>query len=304
MARGYRVEQYTDIPQLVENIDAASRAGQLRCVVAAGGDGTVAMVTNNTPPGTPIAILPLGTENLLAKYLQVPIGAPGPFQLANWIDDGVAVRMDAGLANGRLFLVMVSCGFDAEVVRRVHTQRTGHIRHYTYARPIFDVIRSYRFPELRLYCTAADPSEALVGSARSVSARPLERCEPEDLPDEQRARWAFVFNLPRYAAGLNFAPKACGTDGLIDVCTFRQGSVLHGLRYLAGVAAGRHQEWPDCRVTRTARLRIECDEPVPYQCDGDPGGFLPIDIEALPERVTLVVHRKWAERNGFARPCA
>ena len=46
-------------------------AGTLRAVVAAGGDGTIRLIAKRTPPGTPLAVLPLGTENLLARYLEL-----------------------------------------------------------------------------------------------------------------------------------------------------------------------------------------------------------------------------------------
>ena len=105
---------------------SSSQAGQLRAVVAAGGDGTVSLLANSLPPQTPLAILPLGTENLLAKYLGL---TADPDLIANMIAGGRTVRLDSGRANGRLFLVMASCGFDAEVVHRVHSQRKGHIRH-------------------------------------------------------------------------------------------------------------------------------------------------------------------------------
>ena len=45
--------------------------GQLRVVVAAGGDGTAAEIVNRTPRGSPVAIFPLGTANLLANYLGI-----------------------------------------------------------------------------------------------------------------------------------------------------------------------------------------------------------------------------------------
>jgi diacylglycerol kinase (ATP) len=52
-------------------------------VVAAGGDGTVAKVAAAVPPdGPPLAILPLGTANNLAKYLGVP--RPLPELVAGW----------------------------------------------------------------------------------------------------------------------------------------------------------------------------------------------------------------------------
>jgi diacylglycerol kinase family enzyme len=40
--------------------------GTLRCVVAAGGDGTLNEVINRAP-GIPLSVLPLGNENLVAR---------------------------------------------------------------------------------------------------------------------------------------------------------------------------------------------------------------------------------------------
>jgi diacylglycerol kinase family enzyme len=51
-------------------------------------------------------------------------------------------------------------------------------------------------------------------------------------------------------------------------------------------------------------LRIESDEPVPYQLDGDPGGLLPVDVEVLPERLRLVVTPAAARACGFQLPNA
>ena len=183
------------------------------------------------------------------------------------------MRLDAGRANGRIFFLMVGCGFDAAVVQRLHSKRDGgHISYWTYARPILETIRSYRYPSLRVYC-------------QSDSEGPFES-EPH------AARWAFVVNLPCYPAGLQqLASDAVGHDGLLNVCTFGNGSLWHGLRYLGYVALGRHRGLPDFRAVLATRVRIESDEPVPYQLDGDPGGFLPMEIEVLPERLTLLAPR-------------
>jgi diacylglycerol kinase family enzyme len=229
----------------------------------------VALVVNRTPVATPIAIFPLGTENLLARYLHLEAS---PKKLCQVIADGQAVRLDAGEANGQLFLLMLGCGFDAEVVRRMHIERTGHITHWSYFKPILDSIRTYDYPELRItsLAAAADSSDK-----------------------EVRAAWAFVANLPRYAAGLSIVPDADGTDGCLDVCTFKEGSFLSGLMYLAGVVTGQHRSWSDCVTLRTRRLRIEADVAVPYQLDGDPGGYLPVEIQAVPQRLTLLVPAEW-----------
>ncbi|MCL4205407.1 MAG: diacylglycerol kinase family lipid kinase [Pirellulaceae bacterium] len=264
--RGLATQIVTDIDDL-QRLSAAKMAdGTLRAVVAAGGDGTVGLVANRTPAGTPIAVLPLGTENLLAKYLGLEADPEG---LAAILEKGRLMRLDAGEANGRLFLLMAGCGFDAEVVRRMHQQRTGHISHLSYFKPILDSIRTYEYPELRI--------------------RLLDTDGPTNDQGVLRAKWVFVVNLPRYAAGLSLVPQADGTDGRLDVCTFREGSLLSGLMYLAGVVAGQHQNWEDCTTAQVRRLRIEADEPVPFQLDGDPGGYLPVDVRVLPGRLTLVV---------------
>jgi diacylglycerol kinase family enzyme len=96
-------------------------------------------------------------------------------------------------------------------------------------------------------------------------------------------------NLPRYAAGLQIAPDALGDDGLLDVCTFKRGSLWSGLRYLGGILLRQHKWWEDFVTHRAESIRIESDVPVPYQLDGDPGGVLPLDIRVLPARVTFLV---------------
>lgn len=275
---GFIAEVIPDIEAAARRVEDLQSEGELRTVVAAGGDGTVALVVNRTPIGTPIAIMPLGTENLLSKYLHV---GTTPEAVVDTIRHGVTIRLDAGRVGQRIFLLMVSCGFDAEVVHRLHRERQGHIHHLSYAKPILDSIRTYQYPELHISCLDEGGwSPAGVGAnEQSRQASPI------------LARWAFVMNLPRYAAGLQIVPHALGDDGLLDVCTFREGSLWTGLGYLAGVLLGRHQAFEDCVNCRAARIRIESDEPAPYQLDGDPGGFTPIEIETLPGRLTLLAPR-------------
>ena len=265
--RGFSVEIISDVDRLADEAARTLRNGELRAVVAAGGDGTAALVVNRTPPQTPIAVLPLGTENLLSKHLGL---TADPDAVCETICGGTTVQLDAGRAEGRIFLLMVGCGFDADVVRRLHRERTGHIHHLSYAKPIFDSIRNYEYPELRIYCD--DESDATLPRAQAITAR-----------------WVFVVNLPRYAGGLRIAPDAVGTDGLLDVCAFKEGSLWNGIRYLSGIIFGQHESWDDCVTRRTRRLRIESDAEAPFQLDGDPGGCLPVDIEVLPRRLTLLV---------------
>ncbi|MCH8044649.1 MAG: NAD(+)/NADH kinase [Planctomycetes bacterium] len=277
-AGGYRVDVVTDLDEMAQRAERYFSEGTLRAVVAAGGDGTVAEVVNRTGADVPLAVLPLGTENLLAKYLCQRPSAEAVFET---IDQGISVKLDAACANGRIFLLMVGVGFDAEVVRRVEEARSGHITHAAYVKPIWDSIRSYQYPELRVYCDRAASDD-------------LEQAQPSIA-----ARWLFAFNLPRYGGGIPFAPQAVGTDGLLDVCTFRRGSFWQGLRYLACIVCRQHERLADCVTAQTPRFRVEADVPVPYQIDGDLGGWLPLAVEVLPGRLSAVVPRRWVAKQGY-----
>jgi diacylglycerol kinase family enzyme len=288
-ADGFQADVLTEIDAAAEATASLLADGKLRAVVAAGGDGTAGLVVNRTPPGTPVAVLPLGTENLLSKHFEVPADPDGVFHV---IQQGASARFDAGRVGDRLFLLMAGCGFDADVVRRLHEQRRGHIHHLSYVKPILDSIRNYPYPELRITCEGEQPIALTDGGKHT---------QPPHEPIV--ARWAFVMNLPRYAAGLQIAPRAEGDDGLLDLCTFKEGSLWSGLTYLAGVLMGQHQTYSDCVVRRARRVRIESDEPAPYQLDGDPGGFTPLEIDIVPRRLTLLVPQNWAKQHGLRSDC-
>jgi diacylglycerol kinase family enzyme len=279
-ARRLVPEVSSDLQHVAQRANQLHAEGRLKAVVGIGGDGTAAELINRTEPGVPITLLAAGTANLISRHFRL---SGSPERVAATIAEGKAIRLDAGLASGRLFMVVASCGLDAEVVRRVHERRRnnpagGHIGYRSYGKPIIDSLRTYRYPEMRI------DWEGLQEGA----------CPPSPL----RARWAFAFNIPRYGWGLPLAPAADATDGLIDVCTFRRGSLWHGLRYLAAAQLGWHRWLDDCVCCRARRLRITADEQVPYQLDGDPGGMLPVEIEVLPGRVSLIVPAESASPEG------
>jgi diacylglycerol kinase (ATP) len=274
---GFITDRQTDIETVAQRARQYQEEGRLRSVVAAGGDGTVSLVLNNTPIGVPLAVLPLGTENLLARYFRLQMPVP---KIAGLIQQGFTKTLDVGIANGRLFLLMVGVGFDAAVVEEVDRRRTGHIHKWSYFKPIWNALRTYRYPTMQV----SDPSAAgAEETAGTVETPPV--C------------WAFVVNLPRYAGGLSIVPHADGTDGELDLCTFRRGRFWRTLKYLIALTFRRHGSLQDCEMTKVTRVRIspvnDLESPgeieTPYQLDGDPGGVLPVDIEVIPNRLRLIV---------------
>ena len=261
---GLQPEPISNIQEIVSRSYELHREGQLRAVVAAGGDGTVSLLANRLERGTPIAVLPLGTENLMAKFLGISQSVE---QVTDIIVKGRKVQLDAGRANGQLFLVDASCGFDADVVTRLQASRTGHISHWSYAVPLLAAIRRYKYPKIRIFVDG--------GSVKLTT------------------RWAFVFNVPRYAMNLPIASDARASDGLLDLCTFGVRGLVEGIATLGAVLLRRHRNLSETRAMRFKNLKMESDHPVPYQLDGDPGGVLPLEITVDPGCLTMLVSESW-----------
>jgi diacylglycerol kinase family enzyme len=245
-----------------EELDAlVAEAGreEVRCVVAAGGDGTLLEVINRAA-GIPATVLPLGNENLVARHCG--IARSGRF-LAETIAAGRVRRFDLARANGRLFCLMASVGLDADVVHRVHRRRRGHINRLSYLVPFLQALQSYRFPLVDVQIE--DSGECLHGAT------------------------VFVFNLPEYALGLPIAADGCAEDGLLDLCVFERTGVLELFRYLAAVVARKHRNLPDFQHRRVRQVRLSSGGAAPLQIDGDPAGCLPAMIEIVPATLRLVV---------------
>jgi len=245
--------------QLDELSQRVAGAEGVRCVVAAGGDGTLLEVVNRAPH-LPAAVLPLGNENLVARYCGV--GRSGR-AAAEVIAAGRVRRLDLARVNGRLFCLMASAGFDADVVHRVHRKRRGHINRLTYAVPVARAACSYPFPPMDV--------------------------EVEDTGERLRGSQVLLFNLPCYGGGLRIAPEARPDDGLLDLCVFERPGPLHLGRYLLAVVMGRQGKVADLQRRRVRRVRLSAGRPVPLQADGDPAGALPAAVEVVPGALNLVV---------------
>ena len=222
------------------------------CLVAVGGDGTVAGLINEQPH-VPITVLPTGTENLFARYFRIN---SDPETIARTILHGRAVRTDLGQLGGRRFSLMAGFGFDAAVVSRHHLLRVAvsglprPTNRAAYVEPVLHSSFTYRFPLISV--TIEDPDgpepEILVGTT------------------------IFIFNLPSYALNLPFVPGARADDGLLDLIVFRKPGPFQALHYLWLVVRGLHLRCPDVIHRRVKRVSITSEESVPVQLDGDPDG--------------------------------
>ncbi len=231
----------------------------LRCVVAAGGDGTVAEVVNRAVD-VPLAILPVGNENLAADYFGFRRSA---WRLAQAVAIGRTRRFDLGRVNDRRFVLVASTGIDAMVVAEVHRRRRGHISRLNWFLPILQTLSSYRWPAIEV--------------------------EVMETGERLQGKEVLVFNVPRYALRLPLAPQAAPDDGLLDLLVLQQGGVRALADFLLGVLTVRCQSPRHIHRRKVKRLRLWSDSRLPLQSDGDPGFALPVTIEVLPSALELVL---------------
>jgi diacylglycerol kinase (ATP) len=282
-SRGWNVESFHDLNAFEQRVNLLFSEGKLRAVVAAGGDGTAAAVATRINQSVPLRVFPLGTENLLARNFQFDAN---PVTTANAIERMKTHQIDAATANGKLFLIMAGIGFDAEVVRRLHTNRKGHIRRWHYWWYILASVFSYRFPKLRVIPVASPITriEKTPGNTNTLF--------------HAEVAWLFVQNLPCYADNLAIAKHAIDDDGLLNVSSFRLGGLVSGLKYFYAIRREQHSLLEDFQSTCISDFRIEQVDhkssndntlSASYQIDGDWGGNLPVEIRVLPKRVTIIL---------------
>ena len=188
------------------------------------------------------------------------------------------MQSDVGRANDRIFLVMCSCGFDADVVRALYLHRTGHLNSASYVSPIMATIRHYDYPELHI-------TGMMV--ARALRLPDLTEPGPRTTAFAGCSR-----SICGAGGGLQIAPQADAIGRLVGRLHLSPRRLRTGCTMPPPIMTGTHQWLSDFAARRSGGLGVTADAKVPFQLDGDPGGFLPVNIAVVPKRLTLVVPRE------------
>lgn len=251
--------------------DAKTRASRLEddvdLVVSIGGDGTLSEVLSGLPRrDVPVAVLPMGTANVLALDLALP---RTPAELVAMLSRARRQPIDVARVNGEhLCFLVAGVGFDASVVRELERARCGPTSKLEWAFAGFRAFARLRDVPLRV----AVDGRALEGAFGHVLVSNIVHYGGFDVLDRTR-----VFD-----------------DGLFDVYLFRRGSRAGLVSYLVRGALARFPGG-GCELVRARHVRIEASEAVPYQIDGDhrldaaPPWTTPFELEVEPERFTLLV---------------
>ncbi len=236
---------------------AAAKAG-VDVVIAAGGDGTVtACASGLAGSDVPMAIIPSGTGNLLARNLQLPSDPEDALRIAL---AGTDHQIDVGLANAIPFVAMAGLGLDAEMLSSTSESAK---RKFGFAAYVVSVLRHLRDRPIRATITA--------GNGR---------------PERLRTSGIIVGNVGWLHAGLPLFPDAEPDDGILDVVVLPPRGWAGWLAFVLHVLLRRST----ARVFRATftELRIQIDREHMWEVDGEViGRTRDLDIRLHAEKLTL-----------------
>jgi diacylglycerol kinase family enzyme len=264
---------------------AALEAG-VDLIVTAGGDGTVRAVCEEAArTGVAVGVIPLGTGNLLARNMGLPLntrealdvafgGQDRAIDLATFSTDATfpdenpdtqpepaapadaAEEPDAEAPTAEppaeehtetSFLVMAGLGMDAEIMLGVDDNLKQRVGWFAY---FVSGIKALRFPTMRVHI--------------SVDDGPFHRF---------RARTVVVGNVGFLQAGIPLLPQAQVDDGLLDVVVLAPKRFIGWVAILVRVMS--RTRFTDRALNRMIghKIVVRCEAPAPMQLDGDPVGM-------------------------------
>ena len=241
---------------------------ELDAVIAVGGDGTVNEAANGlVGTMTALGVLPLGTANVWAKEMGLPLGDLGVAARLLAVAD--VRRIDVGEVRGptiepRVFVLCCGVGLDAAITRDVEPQRE----------------MKRRFGALMFW---------LVGIRKAWSYRGKRAVlEFDDKRVRRRVILALAANSQLYGGIVRIAPQAQVDDGLLDLVVFKGTGVWATAFHLLRVLLGSHLRDPQVEAYRTTCVNIE-GKNLPVHVDAEPIGFAPVEIRIRPRALRVLV---------------
>jgi diacylglycerol kinase (ATP) len=229
-------------------------------VAAAGGDGTLGEVVNGlVGTGAKLGLLPFGTGNDCARYLGFGTDLK---RACHALFSGESRPVDLGYGQGRWFINVAGCGFDAVVAARVNRGFRSLRGTSAYIAAVVQSLATFRAAQFRL---------TLDGETR-----------------ELRAMMCSIANTTSYGGGMRIAPDAAIDDGLFDLCILGDVGRVEFLRAFPRVFKGTHTTHPKVTMLRARHIIVESDPPLPVLIDGDVFGTTPADFTLSPRAIEIL----------------
>jgi len=219
----------------------AASANGASLVVAWGGDGTINEVGAALAFGeTPMAVVPAGSGNGLARELGVPRDAEAALVVARGGGDRA---IDVGELDGRLFFNVAGLGLDASVARRVATVG-GRRGLYRYVVATLSELLTY---------APSDHEIVIDGVVTHVSPLVIA-----------------LANSRQYGSGAFIAPRARLDDGRLEVVVIAWHPLWRTLLGLPSLFTGGIDACSGVTTQTVASLTVRGVAPLQYHVDGEP----------------------------------
>jgi YegS/Rv2252/BmrU family lipid kinase len=239
---------------------AKAAVGKYDVVVAVGGDGTVNEVGSsliNTT--TALAIIPTGSGNGLARFLDIPLKVNKALQVINYM---TIKDIDTLQVNEHVSLNVAGIGFD------------GHISH--------------KFAKLKNRGPAG--YVRLITSEYTKYKSSVYRISIDGKTYELPAFMITFANSSQWGNNIHIAPQAKIDDGLIDVCIIKEFPIYEGPSLLISILDQSVDQRRYDVVTKAKGIVIESDHKLISHIDGEPiklGKKAEIKIDPLSLRVII-----------------
>jgi len=236
-----------------------NNSGERPLVIVAAGDGTINAVVNGLNPDTAtLAILPLGTSNVLAAEIGILSIEDGIGRILAGKTRSLSVGVLELEGVSRRFVLMAGIGFDGTVVRDVWLPGKRFLKQGAYAISAI------------LGCLRWDPDLIEISTAeRSVTCHSVIIC-----------------NASRYGGNFKPAPEcSVFSPGLTAICVQKNSRGTY-LRLVFDLFRGRI-------ATSRAAIRIPADGceirgVKPVQIDGDFIGYSPARLKTLTDFARII----------------
>jgi diacylglycerol kinase (ATP) len=259
------LETTTDEPARPTREDLVS--AQVDRVVAAGGDGTIRMVADRLAgSGIPMAIVPVGTGNLLARNLEIPLSEDEAITVAfgDHTRDIDLIKVTVDGEPSEHFAVIGGLGVDAMIMEETNPQ-------------LKDVIGAGAY---------------FIAAGKALGRTPIEmRIALDDRRAYRRnAMICAIGNVGTLAGNLTLIPEAQPDDGRLDVYVASPHRLSHWVRVFIRLITRRPRRDDHVDVWQASRVEVRLKHRDPYQLDGDVvGECLSLRAEVAPAAVRIHV---------------
>jgi len=228
-------------------------------IVAAGGDGTINEVVNGLAgTNATLGLLPIGTMNVFANELGLPVH---DLQLCWDIIKADNTRaVDLPKANQKFFVQLAGVGLDAQVVKETSAQLKRNF----------------------------GPLSYLISAAQIAARQPPRLFIHSDDAPIKEGSFVLLGNGRLYGGPFPFFKHAVIDDGKLDVIVFKSLGYLEIIKYLQDVVFSSQIRVPEIEYFQTRRLRVESEQSVPVELDGEVVGNCPVEF-TLQERSLRVL---------------